>query len=116
MAPHHHPVVAFGEIFTIAPIAVPVELRPDGPLARDLAAWVKAPTIAGEHPLGPIPFQVTTADLLDGLDQVLTTGDLARWAGAYVDLPVIVLATGNPATPYVALVGFMLPTAWHPPT
>lgn len=90
-------------IARLSPVAVPVDDRPDGPLVRDLAAWVVDHRLGGLE-RGPIPAMIPGAGL--SLDATLATVDLTAWVG--VDAVLLELDAKGAA---VVIIGGIFPVA-----
>lgn len=85
--------------------------REDGPLVRDLAAWVRCPTIAGDLELGPLAF-VATGPLADlSLDLEVANVSAVDAIAAAAGLEVLLLELDNAKGRHVVMLAPILPLA-----
>lgn len=100
----------------IAPAPGIGDARPDGPLLRDLAAWVTFPYTHPGTVLGPFPILLTSAtalgDFSDYGDRPATVDELAALQSGYGRHVIALLVdAGRFPDDVVILVGLVTPSA-----
>lgn len=99
-------MIATARLVRIAPTAAGAA-RDDGPLVRDLAAWVIAPSITGgDLELGPLPFLLPPGI---PVDELVADVDLSALE-ALVDRTVVIASLDDRTSGLIVLPGTVLPT------